>query len=77
MNLSPLAIYALNIHLFQKFWKMEEAITPIERKRIASSKYSSNGEAIREMIKVKIKIPLSPPLEKGDKKQFSPLAKGN
>jgi hypothetical protein len=49
--------------------------TPNERKRIASLKYSSNGEATREMVKVKIKIPLSPPLQKGDKKQFSPLAK--
>jgi len=52
-------------------------ITPIERRNIVSLKYFSDGGAIRKIIEINIKIPLNPPLRKGDKNRFSPLAKGS
>ena len=43
---------------------------------MASLNYFPDGEAIREFFEPAVKIPLNPPLSKGDDDGFSPLASG-
>ena len=55
----------------------KQIITLIERKIIPSLKCFSDDEAIREFSESVVKIPLNPPLLKGDENGFSPLEKGS
>ena len=50
-------------------------ITPIERKIIPSLNCFSDNEAIREFPEPAVKIPLNPPLQKGDDGGFLPFSK--
>jgi hypothetical protein len=39
--------------------------------------YFPDGESMRELYELHFKIPLNPPISKGDEDGFSPLAKGS